>query len=180
MTEPFPYPQQYTEFMTEYHGTRDFFECHEIMEEYWKQEKGTRHEGCWLVFVRISVACYHGRRGNWAGARKLMAKAAEEVDAVKMSELGLDGNQLAELVVETSRLWNGTDEPVYRDLDLPIADPRLTEKCMRICEHKGWEWRMPSSRAGEFIVHKHLLRDRTEVEEARKLSAERKRRSRAQ
>jgi uncharacterized protein len=179
MTQPFPYPHQYTEFLAEYHGSRDFFECHEIMEEYWKQQKGSRHEGCWLVFVRISVACYHGRRGNWAGARKLMAKAAEEVDPLKMSELGLHGDQLARMVTETSRQWNEIIHPVYCDLDLPIADSRLTEEGVRVCKEKGWDWRMPSSQADEYIVHKHLLRDRTDVVKTRKLSAERKKRSRA-
>jgi predicted metal-dependent hydrolase len=180
MAEKFPYPHQYAEFLAEYHGSRDFFECHEIMEEYWKQQAGSRYEGCWLVFVRISVACYHARRGNWAGARKLMAKAAEEADPAKMSELGLDGERLAWLLANTSEQWNHSDDPVYHDLDLPIADPRLTQEGIRICSDKGWRWGMPSAQADGFVIHKHLRRDRAQVVEKRRLSAEMKRRGRGQ
>jgi predicted metal-dependent hydrolase len=180
MSDSFPYPHQYTEFLAEYHGSRDFFECHEIMEQYWKQQTDSRHEGCWLVFVRIAVACYHARRGNWPGARKLMAKAAEEVDALKMSELGLDGNELARMLRQTSEQWLTADDPVYHDHDLPITDPRLIREACRLCLDRGWQWGMLSAQADPFIVHKHLLRDRTEVVADRQRAAAKKRRENEQ
>lgn len=32
------YPEAYVAFLHEFHTTRDYFECHEILEEYWKED----------------------------------------------------------------------------------------------------------------------------------------------
>jgi len=171
-TEP-KYPQAYYRYLATYYGLRDYFECHDIMEEYWKEQPNARHTGCWLVFIRIAVACYHARRGNWAGARKMMAKAAAETDAALMSELGMDGEALASLLTLTSREWEG-EAAVYRDLPLPIADPALERESRKMCAANGWTWNTPLQQVADDIVHRHLTRDRTPVVEARRQSAERK------
>ncbi|MBW5446539.1 DUF309 domain-containing protein [Cohnella sp. CFH 77786] len=169
------YPKAYIDFLAEYHGSRDYFECHEIMEEYWKEQAGTRHTGCWLVFIRIAVACYHARRGNWAGARKMMAKAAEEAEPALMAELGMDGEELAARLQAAAVAWSRPRPPAYRDIELPIADPALKEAAQSACLNRGWEWDTPLDRVDADTVNRHLTRDRTRVVEARRLSAERKR-----
>ena len=30
------YPTEYIQFLIHFHGDYDYFECHEILEEYWK------------------------------------------------------------------------------------------------------------------------------------------------
>jgi predicted metal-dependent hydrolase len=35
MPNNIPYPQAYVAYLAEFYGSRNFFECHEIMEEYW-------------------------------------------------------------------------------------------------------------------------------------------------
>ncbi|WP_123040692.1 DUF309 domain-containing protein [Cohnella candidum] len=169
------YPESYLAYLAEYYGSRDFFECHEIMEEYWKEQTGSRYEGCWLVFIRIAVACYHARRGNWAGARKMMAKAAAEADPVRMEELGMNGAELKERLRKTASAWNAEQPPSYTDFEFPIADPWLLQLSQQACLEQGWEWGTPLDRLGPDIVNRHLTRDRTHVVEARRLSAERKR-----
>lgn len=172
-TDP-KYPQAYYHYLATYYGSRDYFECHDIMEEYWKEQPNARHTGCWLVFIRIAVACYHARRGNWAGARKMMAKAAAETDPASMTELGMDGPALAGLLASTSREWE-RESAVYRDLPLPIADPALERESRQVCAANGWTWDMPLHLVADDIVNRHLTRDRTPVVEARRQSAERKR-----
>lgn len=167
------YPQAYYRYLATYYGARDYFECHDIMEEYWKERSDSRYAGCWLVFIRIAVACYHARRGNWAGARKMMAKAAAETDPALMAELGMDGEALAGLLAQTSREWE-KENAVYRDLPLPIADPALERESREMCAANGWTWNMPLRHVADDIVHRHLTRDRTSVVEARRQSAERK------
>lgn len=169
------YPQAYYDYLATYYGLRDYFECHDIMEEYWKEQPNSRYTGCWLVFIRIAVASYHARRGNWAGARKMMAKAAAEADPRLMSELGMDGDKLASLLKDTAERWSEAEPPVYRDLALPIIDPLLEAESRSRCLANGWTWDTPLHQVQEHIVHRHLTRDRAPVVEARKQSAERKR-----
>lgn len=172
------YPDAYIEYLAEFYGSRDFFECHEIMEAYWKRQTGTRYTGSWLVFIRIAVACYHARRGNWAGARKMMAKASSETDPELMDELGMDGAALSALLRDTSAEWLCSERPKYRDLELPIADESLAEAARQSCLAKGWTWRTPLETVPADVVHRHLTRDRAPVVEARRLSAERKQEAR--
>ena len=37
------YPTEYIQFLIHFHGDYDYFECHEILEEYWKTKpRGNR------------------------------------------------------------------------------------------------------------------------------------------
>ncbi|WP_276351470.1 DUF309 domain-containing protein [Cohnella caldifontis] len=173
-----PYPQSYLRYLAEYHGSRDYFECHEIMEEYWKEQTGSRYEGSWLVLIRVAVASYHARRGNWAGARKMIAKAADEIEPARMNELGLDGGRLAEMLRRAAREWAEGDSRTFRDLELPIADPALLRECRRICSENGWSWQPPVQDVPSEIVNRHLTRDRSGVVEARRQAAYRKKKGR--
>jgi len=168
----FPIPEPFLLYLAEYHGTRDYFECHEIMEAYWKQKKEAAYEGSWLVLIRIAVMQYHARRDNARGARKLLAKAAEEIEPQRMDELGLDGRRLKQMLDRRMAAWTDDGRVVYDDFDLPIADDALLEAAVRKTEALGASWRAPGALAADDIVHRHLTRDRTEVLEARKASLE--------
>ncbi|WP_218197281.1 DUF309 domain-containing protein, partial [Pseudomonas sp. 2995-1] len=61
------YPDAYIEYLIEFHGTRDYFECHEIMEEYWKKNK----EKHWHTLIQLAVAIYHERQHNYDGSLRL-------------------------------------------------------------------------------------------------------------
>ncbi|MFB9275146.1 DUF309 domain-containing protein [Cohnella cellulosilytica] len=167
------YPQAYIDYLAEYYGSRDYFECHEIMEEYWKEDELPEFRTCWLVLIRIAVCQYHSRRGNWSGAVKLMGKAAAEAEPALFDRLGVDGGELAELLGRTAQDWSGPGA-AYRDLDLPIRDKRLLDAVRRRCAELGYTWALPGLHAGEDVIHRHLTRDREEVVAARAESARRK------
>jgi predicted metal-dependent hydrolase len=167
------YPFEYIRYLAEYNGSRDYFECHEIMEEYWKEHPESEYTTCWLVLIRISVCLYHGRRGNWTGAIKLMRKAAGEANAEQFDELGLDGKKLVEEIQRAAVAW-ANPEVVYEDLLLPIRDESLREAAQRLCRELGYEWGSSGLEAGEEVIHRHLTRDRSEVTQARAESAKRK------
>jgi len=174
------YPGAYVKYLAVFHGARDFFECHEIMEEHWKTRRGTRHESCWLALIRIAVACYHARRGNWPGARKMMEKVIADMKPELLDELGLDGRRLAERMRETMRRWmsGGEGGAAYEDPDLPIADPALLAAAVQCCRQLGWEWGTRSEHVRPDVVHRHLTRDRTAVIRARSDALIRKREER--
>lgn len=166
----FPIPGPFVRYLAEYHAKRDYFECHEIMEEYWKEKKEAAYEGCWLVLIRIAVMQYHARRGNGAGARKLLAKAAEEIEPKRMDELGLDGRRLQRMLERRRSAWHSDGDVVYDDFNLPIVDDGVLEAAVRTSEAMGARWLSPGEDADESVVHRHLMRDRTEVVEARQAS----------
>lgn len=167
------YPKEYIEYLAEYNGSRDYFECHEIMEEYWKEHPHSEHLASWLVLIRIPVCLYHARRGNWTGASKLMGKAVMEADAKSFDQLGLDGKKLVESLKSTAENWR-KPEPTYADIELPIVDSDLREAAMKRCLELGYRWGISGLEAGDNVIHRHLTRDRSEVVLARSESAKRK------
>jgi uncharacterized protein len=167
------YPEEYIHYLAEYYGSRDYFECHEIMEKYWKEHPNSVYKTCWLVLIRIPVCLYHARRGNWMGAVKLMVKAAEEADSRLFDQLGMDGNKLVVQLKQAASEWNNSNI-AYADIDLPITDVRLLEAAQIRCRELGYTWGIHGLEAGDTVIHRHLTRDRSEVVSARAESAERK------
>jgi predicted metal-dependent hydrolase len=166
----FDYPEEYIHYLAEYNGSRDYFECHEIMEEYWKEHQDSPYKTCWLVLIRIPVCLYHARRGNWTGALKLMKKAVGEADAQLFDELGLDGTKLTQQLKQLSLDWS-REGVVYADIDLPITDAHLREAAEIRCKELGYTWGIHGLDAGEAVIHRHRLRDRSDVLSAREQSA---------
>ncbi|RKP56957.1 DUF309 domain-containing protein [Cohnella endophytica] len=173
----FPYPERFIDYLAEYYGSRDYFECHEIMEEYWKENPDSPYIGCWLVLIRIPVCLYHARRGNWTGAAKLMGKAAVEAEAEAMAgnfdELGLDGKKLAIALSRAAEEWR-KPEATYADIELPLVDPVLRSAAEERCRELGYSWGIAGLEAGDNVIHRHLTRDRSEVVIARAEAAKRK------
>jgi len=186
------YPEPYLEFLVLFHGERDYFECHEVLEEYWQKERrggDAARARLWAGLIQIAVALYHERRGNAAGARKLLKKAAHLLETEDPGRIGLDREELKRRIGERMRKLDGAadgtaDEeegrkrsggpPGFRDLDLPFSDPKLEEECRRRCRERGFEWGAPSRMDRVELVHRHSVRDRTEVLERRREALERK------
>ncbi|GGJ59610.1 hypothetical protein GGR02_000846 [Anoxybacillus voinovskiensis] len=158
------YPSAYLEYLYHFHTDRDYFECHELLEEHWKQD-GKKH--VWALLIQIAVALYHHRRGNASGAKRMMQKAngllAQEKDAVR--RLGLDEEELARLLKQYIKQID--EGKPYESISLPINDETLLQTCLSLCKQKGGVWGQKSDMANEFLLHKHMLRDRSDVIAAR-------------
>lgn len=90
------YPQAYIEYLLHFHATRDYFECHEVLEEHWKQTK----EHIWIGLIQLAVGMYHYRRGNIAGAKRMVTKAIRACQKEKQAyeALGIHVEQLVSLL----------------------------------------------------------------------------------
>lgn len=166
------YPDAYVEFLVQFHATRDYFECHEILEEHWKSRPDDPLAHAWVGLLQVAVALYHERRGNLEGARKMLTAALERhLRADDLDLLGLDGAATIERVRRRLEgLGDGTTSeasPQYADLDLPVRDPELARLCVERCAARGLAWGGPSDLASDALVHRHARRDRTAVVEAR-------------
>lgn len=154
--------QKYIRFLIEFHAKRDYFECHEIGEEEWKSSTGLEKQ-TWLFFIKVSVAMYHYRRGNYAGARKTIEKALlimEEVEE-NINELGID-YFLLKTALEKVQMDISVENP-YQSICLYISDKLLLEKCERICYERDLLWNEPSNMDDENLIHRHSKRDRSNV-----------------
>lgn len=159
------YPEAYIEYLAYFHGNRDYFECHEVLEEHWKAEG--QQNAVWVGLIQISVSLYHQRRGNHEGAKRMMKSAANRLKTLEdeLSTLGLDGPRLIKVLEE--RLEEIKQHQPYSDLNLPLKDASLLSLCTPYLKKQGALWGTESNMLDENIIHKHKLRDRSEVIEER-------------
>ena len=75
------YPEAYIEFLMYFHGNRDYFECHEVLEEYWKEVDPGNRSSHWVGLIQVAVGFYHYRRGNLAGALRTFHKAIKNIES---------------------------------------------------------------------------------------------------
>ncbi|WP_019120613.1 DUF309 domain-containing protein [Brevibacillus massiliensis] len=156
------YPDAYIRYLVHFHGDRDYFECHEILEEYWK-ELGKPQDPVWVGLIQLAVALYHQRRGNFAGGMKMMASAIRNLETTRASvrQLGLDDRKLLALLRQ--RLAGLEQNQPYTSLNLPFSDEQLLLACSDLCRQNGMTFGQPSDESNRFLLHKHTLRDRSGV-----------------
>lgn len=157
------YPKEYIEFLIHYHGDRDYFECHEILEEYWKRVEPNNKQSIWVGLILLAVSNYHHRRENDRGAKKTLSKSIFilKKEKAKLQDLGLDSEKfLTDLLMMQADISSGRK---YSSFTLPIVDQSLISLCKERCLHHGFEWCTDSDLERTELVHRHSLRDRSMV-----------------
>jgi uncharacterized protein len=163
----FLYPEQYVQFLVHFNGDRDYFECHEILEEYWKESNDKQKDSVWVGFILLAVSRYHHRRGNFKGAERTLKKAIN-ILSLKVTGLTIKGLDVNVFFPSLTKLLEEIqNEECYQSINLPVIDPILIEACTKVCEERGFIWGEKSNLENESIVHRHKLRDRTMVIEER-------------
>lgn len=120
------YDPLYAAFLVYFNRDRDYFECHEVLEELWlKRDKDPRYKG----LLQVAVGLYHFRNGNVRGGRKMMVSALAKLDHLQEHALGICMGKLADEVRQyAERLKRYGEEPFsYYDLTISIADPVLLQ-----------------------------------------------------
>ncbi|MFC6332193.1 DUF309 domain-containing protein [Paenibacillus septentrionalis] len=160
-------PEAYIEYLIEFHATRDFFECHELLEEYWKEHPSDGLSELWVMCIQIAVGQYHERRQNRRGAELMYQSALGKlIRHLSMpNQLGLDMPSLQKLLEQ--HIAACKQQQPYLDMMLPIDHIKLLEMCRQQAEQRGLHWGRSSSEVSEDIIHRHLRRDRSEVIQAR-------------
>jgi predicted metal-dependent hydrolase len=161
------YPEAYIAFLAHFHGDRDYFECHELLEEYWKEHPQSPYRHTWVCLIQSAVGMYHYRRGNIAGARKSLEGSLRLFRALELSELGINAMVWRERLTAVLAGLQSVDEIPYQDINIPLTDVLLLHAVLRECERMGVEWEAPSRMEERGLIHRHTLRDRSDVIEAR-------------
>ncbi|MBD0381088.1 DUF309 domain-containing protein [Paenibacillus sedimenti] len=118
------YDRLYVAYLYYFNEVRDYFECHEVMEELWLEEgRSPLYQG----LLQVAVGLYHHANGNVSGSIKLFSAGLDKLGPYPAHTLGID---LAKLVQDSSlyleRLRRFNDEPFAPyDLDIQILDDEL-------------------------------------------------------
>ncbi|MFD1018548.1 DUF309 domain-containing protein [Thalassobacillus hwangdonensis] len=167
------YPTLYIEYLAHFHCTKDFFECHEVLEEHWKEVEPKRRDSVWVALIQLAVSLYHHRRGNHAGAQRLLEKSYDKVKLREneLKSLGLDPVQLQRLMEELKEHY-ASNLP-FQHVELPVDDPELVELYKAKCQ--AWHDEGILENDHHFLVHKHRLRDRSDVMDERQIQLDKRR-----
>lgn len=172
-------PNAYLSFLVEFHATRDFFECHELLEEYWKEHPDDPLSETWLGLIQLAVGLYHERRGNKRGAIKMLIQAERKLAESPLEELSLDKDDLLKQLLPRLSELQSDNERAYEDINIRITSAELLARCQQLCEEQNLLWGKRSNLDDEAIIHRHIRRDRSEVIAARLKAYEAKKRERS-
>jgi uncharacterized protein len=157
-------PEAFIHYLYHFHVDRDYFECHEILEEFWKEETKQQKDSIWVGLILLAVANYHHRRNNFPGATRTLEKAITILDSKKEStaKLGFDVEELLNLLSShKTRLKN---QKQYQSYSLPIhLSNKELSRCFSQTEISIMNWGKESDLCNERLIHRHKLRDRTDV-----------------
>jgi uncharacterized protein len=120
------YDRLYVAYLYYFNEARDYFECHEVMEELWLEEgRSPLYQG----LLQVAVGLYHHANGNVSGSIKLFSAGLDKLAPYPDHTLGID---LAKLV-QDSTLYLGKLKRIKEDpfapydLDIHILDEELQE-----------------------------------------------------
>ncbi|GGA44463.1 DUF309 domain-containing protein [Paenibacillus physcomitrellae] len=120
------YEELYLAYLIYFNRDRDYFECHEVLEELWLA-RGS--DPLYKGLLQVAVGLFHFRDGNVAGSLKMMRSAAAKLAGYPPDSLGIKLGKLRdELEVYVKRLSDYQEQPFdYYDLTIEISDPELAK-----------------------------------------------------
>lgn len=163
------HPQHHTLFIdycAYFNGNEDFFECHEVLEEYWKIIAPGDKNHPLVGLVQLATGLYHWRRGNQTGATRILQKAEKNIK-VNKSSVFFELLDYEALLLQTNLAIKRTQEgEVFQAFKLSITHELQQLVTARINT-------LPINNS-EYLLHKHMLRDRSHILAERLESKQRK------
>jgi len=121
------YEQLYVAFLVYFNRDRDYFECHEVLEELWLARE---RNPFYKALLQVAVGLYHFRNGNVRGGTILLNRAAEGLSIYPEVALGINLGKLAAEVHEYAKqLESYGEQPFsYYDLTIEVLDDELVRE----------------------------------------------------
>lgn len=150
----------FIDFCAYFNGNEDYFECHEVLEEYWKKIAPGDKSHPLVGYIQVAVGLYHWRRDNDRGALRILQKAKKIIQSNHHSIFFqyIDMNDLLFQCSESIHRIHQSSE--YRPFQLKIVHPLLHVKTSEKIQT------LPTM-SEDFLLHKHMLRDRTDILKSR-------------
>ena len=120
---------KFVRFIVLFNRDRDYYECHDVMEELWLEEGRSRF---WQGLLQVAVGLHHYGNGNFSGAAKLLRAALEKLNGYADAEAGIDVKRLREdatAVLAPLEAWlaegAGGTPPDPAPIEIHVLDRRL-------------------------------------------------------
>ena len=150
----------YIEYCTYFNGNRDYFECHEVLEAYWKEIAPGERNHPLVGYIQVATGMYHWRRENYSGAERILTKALSIFNSFENSPF-VEKIQFAQFIKHVSESLQLVQQKcAFKPFEIEITDEALQQLVAK---------RINTLSVGDydFIVHKHTLRDRSNIISAR-------------
>ncbi|WP_442594651.1 DUF309 domain-containing protein [Neobacillus sp. D3-1R] len=153
-------PNAFVKYLYHFHVDRDYFECHEILEDFWKQETNQEKNSIWVGLILLAVANYHHRRQNFPGAIRTLEKAINILYAkeTELTALGIDSQLFFEQL--DTHLTRIRKKEFYESYSLPLFRQVFIDY---FPHYDPCSWGKKSDLSNEYLVNRHKLRDRSDV-----------------
>ena len=148
----------YIEYCSYFNGNRDYFECHEVLEEYWKEIAPGEKRHALVGYIQVATGLYHWRRGNYRGAQRMLQNAKVIFEQLPHEQFifveKINFEQFKKQISDT--IEHLTQHHTFLPFHLSIIDEKLQQL---VNEHS---FSVPTLDAN-YLMHKHTLRDRSDV-----------------
>lgn len=128
------YEPLYLAYLVYFNRDRDYFECHEVLEELWLDKD---RDPLYKALLQTAVGLYHFRNGNVRGGKIMLNGAYEVLRKYPDITLGIYLGKLVQEIGEYARKLEDYEERpfTYYDLTIDIADPDL-EKAVKLAAER--------------------------------------------
>ncbi|MFB5760511.1 DUF309 domain-containing protein [Paenibacillus medicaginis] len=118
------YPPLYIAYLVYFNRDRDYFECHEVLEELWLE---TGRNPLYKGLLQLAVGLFHFRNGNVRGARMMLESALQKLKAAEEAALGIDMGRLVSETAHYTELLAAYEQTPFGfyDLTIRITAPKL-------------------------------------------------------
>lgn len=122
----FKYEPLYVDYLVYFNRDRDYFECHEVLEELWL---ASDREPVYKGLLQVAVGMYHFRNQNLRGAQLMLSSAIQILEPYPEQILGIElGLLLSSCRNALEKLQQTKQSPVpYHDYTIVISDEELEE-----------------------------------------------------
>ncbi|MDV6377637.1 DUF309 domain-containing protein [Sporosarcina sp. GW1-11] len=152
------YHPHFLHFIVYFNDNQDYFECHEVLEEYWKEQQNFSKEHPLTGYILMATGLYHWRRGNIKGATRTLRNALRRFQ--QMPDRYSDYKKEVAVDQVIQQLENALDRidsgKCFTAFSLPIS-PAL----QHAAEHEQPMRLLPKNSAA--VIHKHMQRDRSDI-----------------
>lgn len=154
------YNPLFVKFIVYFNENQDFFECHEVLEEYWKGFPDRTKEHPLVGYILLSTALYHWRRGNTIGAGRSLKKAISRLEDVSQEHPGFsEGINIDSLVKNSALAYQQIEkEKPFSTFRIEITSPEIQSLIDQIRPTMDL---LPYG--SDDVIHKHMLRDRSDI-----------------
>ncbi|WP_142826489.1 DUF309 domain-containing protein [Planococcus soli] len=146
----------FIQYIVNFNKEKDYFECHEVGEEYWKSIAPKDKMHPLTGWIQLAVGMYHWRRSNYPGALRSFIRAKVKLAPGGVWVEGFDHEKLIGIL--TTSIEAVTERKPFFIQEIPIVSEELKQAV------EAYYSELPLIEQDPyFLMHKHRLRDRSSI-----------------